>query len=226
MRPSRTGRPRRFQRTGFPEMFPLERLSADFYYDSGAEPLPGRDTRPDGALRRQDARMDAPAGEWTVIRYGWTCTGAHTSTSSGWAGLSLDHPNPRRLRCVPRACAATAGRDCAGRGNSVKFLLTDKWEMGSSTGRTVFPKSSEIPGYDLGLPAGDDRPCRRQPRGVEPFSQDIRRTVSDCILNYHYKPFREFANANGMLIDPEAGGPVTRRSTLWRGHGRMRYSPR
>ena len=31
-----------FQRTGFPEMFPLERLSADFYYDSGAEPLPGR----------------------------------------------------------------------------------------------------------------------------------------------------------------------------------------
>lgn len=39
------------------------------------------------------------------------------------------------------------------------------------------------------------------------FLQDIRRTVSDCILNYHYKPFREFANANGMLIDPEAGGP-------------------
>ena len=22
------------------------------------------------------------------------------------------------------------------------------------------------------------------------FLQDIRRTVSDCILNYHYKPFR------------------------------------
>jgi hypothetical protein len=30
---------------------------------------------------------DAPEGEWTVIRYGWTCTGAVTSTTSdGWSG--------------------------------------------------------------------------------------------------------------------------------------------
>ena len=29
-----------FSGLGFQEMFPLERLSADFYYDSGAEPLP------------------------------------------------------------------------------------------------------------------------------------------------------------------------------------------
>ena len=31
---------------------------------------------------------DAPAGEWTIIRYGWTCTGAVTSTNSdGWEGF-------------------------------------------------------------------------------------------------------------------------------------------
>lgn len=58
------------------------------------------------------------------------------------------------------------------------------------------------------------------------FLQDIRRTVSDCILNYHYKPFREFANANGLLIDPEAGGPCYTAGRRSGGHGRCRYSPR
>jgi len=35
---------------------------------------------------------DAPEGEWSIIRFGYTCTGSHVSTSSaGWQGSVLDY---------------------------------------------------------------------------------------------------------------------------------------
>ena len=35
---------------------------------------------------------DAPKGEWSIIRFGYTCTGSHVSTSSGdWQGSVLDY---------------------------------------------------------------------------------------------------------------------------------------
>lgn len=88
-----------------------------------------------------------------MIRYGWTCTGAHTSTSSdGWAGLSLDHLNPDAFDAfrehVLQPLVGTAREE----GNSVKFLLTDSWEMGLVTGRTVSPKSSGNSGATISGP--------------------------------------------------------------------------
>lgn len=200
-----------FSGLGFQEMFPLERLSADFYYDSGAEPLLREEILDLTALYDgKTLEWDAPAGEWTVIRYGWTCTGAHTSTSSdGWAGLSLDHLNPDAFDAFREHVLQPLVGAAREEGNSVKFLLTDSWEMGLVNWTNRFPEEfRKFRGYDLWayLPVMTGRVVD-SPEVSNRFLQDIRRTVSDCILNYHYKPFREFANANGMLIDPEAGGP-------------------
>lgn len=196
---------------GFQEVFPLHLLSADFDYDSGAEPL-----EPDSILDitacfdGKRLTWDAPAGEWTVIRYAWTCTGARTSTTSdGWEGLSLDHLSPESFALYRDSVLQPLINAAKESGNSVKFLLTDSWEMGLVNWTERFPEEfRRFRGYDLWryLPVMTGR-IVESPEVSNRFLQDIRRTVSDCILNYHYKPFRELANAHGMMTDPEAGGP-------------------
>ena len=200
-----------FSGLGFQEIFPLEKLSADFYYDSGAEPLrKGEILDLTEFYDGKTLKWDAPAGEWTILRYGWTCTGAHTSTSSdGWSGLSLDHLNPEAFEAYSDNVLKPLIRAAKEEGNSVKFLLTDSWEMGVVNWTNRFPEEfRKFRGYDLWsyLPVMTGRVVD-SPEVSNRFLQDIRRTVSDCILNYHYKLFRELANENGMLIDPEAGGP-------------------
>lgn len=196
---------------GFQEMFPLEKLSQDFYHDSGADTVRRAEIIDlTGYYDGKTLKWDAPAGDWTVIRYGWTCTGAHTSTSSdGWGGLSLDHLNPDAFDAFADHVLEPLIRAAKEEGNSVKFLLTDSWEMGLVNWTNRFPEEfRKFRGYDLWpyLPVMTGRVVE-SPEVSNRFLQDIRRTVSDCILNYHYKLFRELANRNGMLIDPEAGGP-------------------
>ena len=196
---------------GFQEMFPLEKLSQDFYHDSGADTVRRAEIVDlTGHYDGKTLTWDAPAGDWTVIRYGWTCTGAHTSTSSdGWGGLSLDHLNPDAFDAFAGHVLEPLIRAAKEEGNSVKFLLTDSWEMGLVNWTNRFPEEfRKFRGYDLRpyLPVMTGRVVE-SPEVSNRFLQDVRRTVSDCILNYHYKLFRELANRNGMLIDPEAGGP-------------------
>lgn len=196
---------------GFQEIFPLERLSRDFDYDSGAC-IVRKDEIVDltGSYDGKTLEWDAPQGEWTIIRYAWTCTGAQTSTTSdGWGGLSLDHLSPEAFEAFSGHVLEPLVRAAKEEGNSVKFLLTDSWEMGVVNWTNRFPEEFErFRGYDIRpyLPVMTGRVVE-SPEVSNRFLQDMRRTVSDCILNYHYKPFREFANKNGMLIDPEAGGP-------------------
>ena len=83
---------------------------------------------------------DAPAGDWLVIRYGWTCTGARTSTTSdGWSGLSLDHLNPDAFGLFRETVIQPLIDAAREAGNSVKFLQTDSWEMGVVNWTNRFP---------------------------------------------------------------------------------------
>jgi len=75
---------------------------------------------------------DAPEGDWTIIRYGWTCTGASTSTNSdGWQGLSLDHLNPDAFKKFSDDVILPLINTAQLAGNSLRFLQTDSWEMGN-----------------------------------------------------------------------------------------------
>jgi hypothetical protein len=153
---------------------------------------------------------DAPEGTWTIIRYGYTCTGAVTSTSSdGWSGLSLDHLNPRAFEkfsddvILPLITTAKAA------GNSVHFLQTDSWEMGNVGWTNNFPAEfKKFRGYDIFpyLPVLAGRIVESADQSNR-FLYDYRQTIGDCIAAYHYQLFSNLAHANGMGIHPESGGP-------------------
>src|SRR5206468_1865685 len=75
---------------------------------------------------------DAPAGEWTIIRYGWTCTGAVTSTNSdGWEGLSVDHLDAGAFKKFSDDVILPLINTAQSAGKSLHFLQTDSWEMGN-----------------------------------------------------------------------------------------------
>ena len=75
---------------------------------------------------------NAPEGEWTIIRYGWTCTGAMTSTNSdNWSGLSVDHLSPVAFKKFSDDVIMPLITTAQSVGNSLHFLQTDSWEMGN-----------------------------------------------------------------------------------------------
>ena len=153
---------------------------------------------------------DAPEGDWTIIRYGWTCTGASTSTTSdGWNGLSLDHLNPDAFKkfsddvILPLITAAQSA------GNSLHFLQTDSWEMGNVNWTNNFANEfKKFRGYDLTpfLPVLAGRVVENVEQS-DRFLQDYRKTIGDCVATYHYQLFSDLAHQHGLGIHPESGGP-------------------
>ena len=153
---------------------------------------------------------EAPPGEWTIVRYGWTCTGAVTSTNSdGWSGLSLDHLSPVAFKkfsddvIMPLVTTAQAA------GNSVHFLQTDSWEMGNVGWTNDFAAEfKKFRGYDIRpyMPVLAGRVVESVD-GSNRFLHDYRRTIGDLIAANHYRLFSNLAHAHGMGIHPESGGP-------------------
>ena len=153
---------------------------------------------------------DAPEGNWTIIRYGWTCTGASTSTTSdGWGGLSLDHLNPDAFKkfsddvILPLITAAQSA------GNSLHFLQTDSWEMGNVGWTNNFANEfKKFRGYDITpfMPVLAGRVVESVEQS-DRFLQDYRKTIGDCIATYHYQLFSDLAHQHGLGIHPESGGP-------------------
>lgn len=196
---------------GFQEIFPLEKLQEGFDYNSGADIISKNEIIDltqyyDG----KTLKWDAPEGEWTILRYGWTCTRAHTSTTSdGWFGQCIDHLNADAFEKFNQNVLQPLINNAKEAGNSLRFLLTDSWEMGMVNWTNHFPEEfMKFRGYDISpyLPVMAGR-IVESPEVSNRFLQDLRRTVSDCIRDYHYKLFKKVANENGLLIDPEAGGP-------------------
>jgi hypothetical protein len=84
---------------------------------------------------------NAPAGTWTVLRFGYTNNGAHVSTASGlWSGLVLDYLDSDALRWywhkVIDPIIADAGPLC---GKVWKMVQTDSWELGGVNWTATFP---------------------------------------------------------------------------------------
>ncbi|MDP4289791.1 MAG: glycosyl hydrolase, partial [Bacteroidota bacterium] len=153
---------------------------------------------------------DAPKGEWTIIRYGWTCTGVTTSTTSdGWNGLSLDHLNPEAFKKFSDDVIVPLIKTAQSAGNSLHFLQTDSWEMGNVGWTNNFINDfKKFRGYDITpyLPVLAGRVVESLEQS-DRFLQDYRKTIGDCIAAYHYQLFSDVAHRYGLGIHPESGGP-------------------
>lgn len=155
---------------------------------------------------------DAPPGTWTVLRFGYTPTGARVSTSSAdWQGLVLDYLSKEAFNHywdkAVKPVLDPVSKYC---GRTVRYLHTDSWEAGGMNWTETFrdefkkrrgydpiPHFPVIAGYVL-----DDRIASNR------FLNDFRRTIGDLIADNHYRYFREKSAAEyGLGIHPESGGP-------------------
>ena len=154
---------------------------------------------------------DAPAGNWVVLRFGYTCTNAHVSTSSGdWQGNVLDYMSTKAFdfywNDVVEPIFKAAGEHV---GTTLKYMETDSWECGGMNWTDKFTDEFlNYRGYDLTkyLPivanyVVDDIHTSNA------FLADFRKTLGDLVAYNHYARFQEYAHKYNMGIQPESAGP-------------------
>jgi hypothetical protein len=154
---------------------------------------------------------DAPEGNWEILRFGYTVTGAQVSTSSGdWKGLAIDYLDPDAFRTYWKQVVEPLLADAAPwAGKSLKYLHTDSWENGGMNWTKNFPQEfRNRRGYDLlpFLPVLAGRIVENRAVSNR-FLNDFRKTVGDCIADNHYGLFAELAHQHKLEIHPESGGP-------------------
>ena len=199
------------EKIGWKGVYPLHDLRDDYPGD-GSEFAVKKNEIIDLTGNYQNGKLEwkAPKGNWTIIRYGYTCTGARTSTNSdGWEGLSVDHLSPKAFELFSNSVIIPLIETARSVGNSVRFLQTDSWEMDLVSWTDRFPEEFlKFRGYDLQkyMPALAGRIVENRDQ-TDRFLHDFRKTVGDCVAEYHYQLFYNLAHKYGMGIHPESGGP-------------------
>ncbi len=187
--------------------------------------MPDSRTAPDGdVIHRKDIviltdKMDergnlkwsAPAGDWTIVRFGHTTTGR------------TDHPAPEGgegLECdkLSKAAAKFSWDHTVARvmeqagplvGKAFNNVLIDSYEVGFTNWTGGFDKIFEKhSGYDLipYLPAITGRVIDNVDT-TERFLWDFRRTIADTMAENYFGAFKELAHQNHMVLSIEPYGP-------------------
>jgi hypothetical protein len=147
----------------------------------------------DGTLNWQ-----APAGSWSIIRFGYTTTGAGNGPASKeGTGLECDKMDKEALvlhfNSFSKKLVDAAG---AFAGNTFRFLLVDSWECGYQNWTQSLPSDfKKRRGYDLTrfIPVlcGDPVGSMQQ---SDAFLYDFRKTIADLIEENYYKPLSELCH--------------------------------
>jgi len=156
-------------------------------------------------------RWNAPAGNWTILRYVCMNTGERlkvpSPNSDGWA---TDHLDPEATR-VHMDYVIARLRETFGdlRASGIKNLYLASYEVRGLVWSPGFTKEFlRRRGYDMTpyLPAifgarigGEEHTAR--------FLFDYRKTLGEVLVSAYYDAAREAAHAAGLGIKSEAGGP-------------------
>ena len=164
---------------------------------------------PDGLLT-----WDAPVGEWTILRLGYTPTGrTNNSAPDTGIGLECDKYNAKAIEFHFNNMMDILLPAMGGSVEKKRFgLEIDSWEVGMQNWTSGFEQTfKERTGYDLTkyLPAmtghivGDTETTDR-------FLWDVRRVHADLLAQNYYGKFRELCNDNDMLamVEPYDRGPM------------------
>lgn len=199
------------EKIGWKGVYPLHELR-DNYPEPGTDIALKKNEIIDLTASFKNGNLDwnAPAGEWTIIRYGYTCTGARTSTNSdGWEGLSVDHLSAKAFDLFANTVIIPLIKTAQEAGNSVKYLQTDSWEMDLVSWTKNFPADfKKYRGYDIQkyMPVLAGRLVENRDES-DRFLHDFRKTIGDLVADNHYQLFYNLAHQYGMGIHPESGGP-------------------
>ncbi len=163
-------------------------------------------------------RWRVPAGEWVVMRIGYTTTGkvVHPATPAG-RGLEVDKFEPSAVahhfdsydRKMIDAAGPLAGKTFA-------VIETDSWEAGHQNWSENFAQYfREQNGYDI-LPwlpvyAGE---CIESVDTTENFLRDLRRTFSTLIMGNFYGKMGSLTRAAGLKYETEPAGGIYMRDPM------------
>jgi len=173
---------------------------------------------PDTGVRDISASMDAegrlvweaPQGNWTVIRFGYTPTGKdnHPAPEPG-RGLEVDKMSQEAVDAHIDAVMAKVISDVGPlAGKSFYSLLIDSYEVGCQNWTPLFRQEFQrLRGYDPlpYLPAMTGRVVHSVDR-TERFLWDVRRTIADLFAEHYFGRFAERLHEHGMLLSAEPYG--------------------
>ena len=156
-------------------------------------------------------KWNAPSGDWTVLRMGYTVTGFKNKPApDGATGFEIDKLSAESLDRYFEQGMMKAVIDAAGplAGKTLKYALIDSYEVGPQNWTEKFPQEFE-------KRRGDDMqpylPCLTGrivgSREIsERFLWDFRRTVADLFADNYYGHMRELLHKHGMKLYAEAYG--------------------
>ncbi|RBQ04005.1 glycosyl hydrolase [Pedobacter miscanthi] len=162
---------------------------------------------PDGTLN-----WKAPKGNWTILRVGHTSTGHTNATGGGGMGLECDKFNPEAVKLQFNNWYGEALKH--GGPQIAKKVLSifhvDSWECGSQNWSPVFKAEFlERRGYDLTpyLPIMTGLPVE-SPLVSENFLYDVRKTISELVVDQFYKTLAKLAKEQGVTFTAESIAPT------------------
>ncbi|HYG19053.1 MAG TPA: glycosyl hydrolase, partial [Ohtaekwangia sp.] len=165
--------------------------------------------------RHRDAkgriRWSVPAGKWRIIRYVCAPTGQPLALPSpNSKGLMLDHFSAEAQRhnmayIFERLLPVTGSL----KDRSLKYLYADSYEVNSAVWTPLFPEEfKKRNGYSVEefLPVLDGFLVKNR-MASDRFLFDFNKTLSDLIIENHYKLGRAICETHGIGFYAEAGGP-------------------
>ena len=198
------------EKAGFSFLFDYERVPTLAVAPDAA--VPAREVidltsrmKPDGSLE-----WDAPAGRWTVLRLGYSLTGAKNrpATPAG-SGFEADKLSREHMEAyyhgyfdpLQKALGPLFGK-------SLRYVMMDSWEAGTNnwTDRMIDEFKSRR-GYDPVpyLPVLTGKVVENADVS-DRFGWDFRRTLADMWADNHYGTMADMLRQHGIGIYGEAAG--------------------
>lgn len=154
------------------------------------------------------------SGEWTVIRFGWTCVTVqnHPATEEG-IGLEVDKLSYTAVTDFYKVAVGTIVKNFGSlAGTTLKNILIDSYETGPQNWTQGFDMMfKEKNKYAMlpWLPVLTGRYVSNNEQ-TERFLWDFRKTVSDRWAQVYYDAFRKLCHQDGMLLEsePYGDGPI------------------
>ena len=155
--------------------------------------------------------MEAPAGRWLLLRFGYTLLGSRTKCPSpGAEGYEIDFFDHDAMDLhfahTGRVLLEDARRAGA---HSLRYFHVDSYEAGNPSWSARFAEEFQTRrGYDLrpwlpvltGLVIESNEASHR-------FLWDIRRTIADLYAANYYGRLAELSHEAGIGVHPESSGP-------------------
>jgi len=154
---------------------------------------------------RADGTLDwtPPAGNWVVLRIGYSLTGAQNRPASPEAtGLEVDKLNKAYVKAyfdnyLDQYKDATGG--LMGK-RGLQYIITDSWEAGvANWTNDMVAEFAKRRGYDMKpwLPALAGR-IVDSAEATDRFLWDFRKTLTEMTAEYHYDQLTDLLAARGM----------------------------